>query len=91
MTLKKRNFPDDLKTARVTSIFKACDNQDLVNYGRLSILPFFSRILERIMHNRLFGYLTKNDMLYKKQLGFQKGHSTEHAIIELFDQINNSE
>ena len=29
-------------------------------------------------------------MLYKKQCGFQEGHSTEHAIVQLVDQIRNS-
>ena len=29
-------------------------------------------------------------MLYKKQFGFQKGHSSEHAIIQLIDQIKNN-
>ena len=29
-------------------------------------------------------------MLYPKQFGFQKSHSTEHAIIQLIDQINSS-
>ena len=42
------------------------------------------------MYNRFFKYLTTNEILYKKQLGFQKGHSTEHAIIQLIDQIINS-
>ena len=42
------------------------------------------------MYNRLFKYLKANEILHKKQLGFQKGHSTEHAIIQLIDQINNS-
>ena len=42
------------------------------------------------MYNRFFKYLTTNEILYKKQFGFQKGHSTEHAIIQLIDQINNS-
>ena len=42
------------------------------------------------MYNRLFKYLTTNEILHKKQFGFQKGHSTEHAIIQLIDQINNS-
>ena len=31
-----------------------------------------------------------NDALYKKQFGFQKAHPTEHAIIQLTDQINSS-
>ena len=42
------------------------------------------------MYNRLFKYLTANEILHKKQCGFQKGHSTEHAIIQLINQINNS-
>ena len=29
-------------------------------------------------------------MFYKKQFGFQEGHSTEHAIVQLVDQIKNS-
>ena len=39
------------------------------------------------MHNRLYQYLTENKILYPKQFGFQKGHSTEHAIVQLVDQI----
>ena len=42
------------------------------------------------MYNRLFKYLTTNEILYKKQFGFQEGHSTEHAIMQLIDNINNS-
>ena len=42
------------------------------------------------MYNRLYKYLTENGILYKKQLGFQKGHFTEHAIVPLVDQIRNS-
>ena len=39
------------------------------------------------MYNRLYQYLTENKILYPKQFGFQKGHSTEHAIVQLVDQI----
>ena len=42
------------------------------------------------MHKRLYNHLMKNNMLYSKQFGFQKGHSMEHAIIQLIDQINNN-
>ena len=37
-----------------------------------------------------FLYLTDNNILYKKQFGFQTGHSTEHAIIQLIDQIKSN-
>ena len=47
-------------------------------------------MLERIMYNRLYKYLTKNNSLYCKQFGFQKGYSPEHAILQVVEQINQS-
>ena len=40
------------------------------------------------MYSRLYLYLTENNLLYNKQFGFQKGHSTDHAIVQLADQIH---
>ena len=42
------------------------------------------------MYNCLYKYFTDNGTLYKKQFGFQERHSTEHAIVQLVDQIRNS-
>ena len=39
------------------------------------------------MHNRLQKYLKDQYVLYDKQFRFQTGHSTEHAIAQLVDQI----
>ena len=38
----------------------------------------------------LYKYLTDSSILYKKQFGFQEGHSTEHAMVQLGDQFRNS-
>ena len=89
LSLQKSCFPEELKISRVTPIYKANDVNEIGNYRPISVLPCFSKILGRIIYNRLFKYLTTNEILYKKQFGFQKGHSTEHAIIQLIDQINN--
>ena len=37
-----------------------------------------------------YKYLTDNGILYKKEFGFQEGHSTEHAKVQLVDQIRDS-
>ena len=90
LSLQKGSFLDELKIAKVTPVLKADDVNELGNYRPISVLPCFSKILERIMYNRLFKYLKTNEiLLYKKQFGFQEGHSAEHAIIQLIDQINN--
>ena len=39
------------------------------------------------MYNRLYSYLTENNLLCNKRFGFQKGHSTDHAIVQLAEQI----
>ena len=82
--------PNKFKIAKVTPLFKGGENYELGNYRPISVLPCFSKILEKIMYNCLYKYLTDNSILYKKQFGFQEGDSTEHAIVQLVDQIRNS-
>ena len=47
-------FPDQLKIARVSPVYKAGDSSDLSNYRPVSVLPCFSKIPERIIYNQLF-------------------------------------
>ena len=87
ISLKSGNFPDKMKIACVTPIFKKGDKSNVSNYRPISVLPCFSKILERIMYNRLYSYLTQNNLLYDKQFGFQKQHSTEHALMNSINKI----
>ena len=48
----------------------------------------FLKNTRKIASNRLYLYLTENNLLYNKQFGFQKVHSTEHALVQLVDQIH---
>ena len=90
VSLKSGTFPEKMKIARVTPVFKPGDTSLMTNYRPICVLPCFSKMLERIMCNRLYKYLTENNLLYCKQFGFQKGHSLEHAILQLVEQINQS-
>ena len=42
-----------MKIAKVIPVFKGGDCADLSNYRPISVLPCFSKILERLMYNRL--------------------------------------
>ena len=79
-------FPEEVKIARVTLIFKGGEISDLGNYRPISVLSCFSKILEKNMYNRLYKHLLNNNILYKKQFGFQENHSTDHAIIQLVEK-----
>ena len=80
-------FPEEIKIARITPIHKGGGKENVVNYRPISVLPCFSKILERIMYNRVYLYMTENNLLHNKQFGLQKGHSTDHGIVQLADQI----
>ena len=81
-------FPDELKIANVVPIFKSGDEMIFSNYRPVSVLPVFSKIIERLMYNRLLKYTNDNNLLYKYQFGFQKGRSTHMALIILIDKIS---
>ena len=86
-SLEKIIFPDDLKIAGSNPVFKGGDRFKLGNYRPISVLPCFSNIPERIMGNGFHKCVLENKILYPKQFGFQVGHSIDHAIIELDDQV----
>ena len=52
------------------------------NYRPISVLPAFSKILERLMYKRLLDFLNKKEILVKNQFGFKEKHSTYMAILE---------
>ena len=52
------------------------------------VLPVFSKILERIMYNRIFAFLYDNNLLYWNQYGFRSNYSTEHALMQLVEVIS---
>lgn len=80
-------FPDCLKVGRITPVHKKGDRELLSNYRPICILPFFSNIIERLMHTRLISDLTKFKLLTSKQYGFRPGYSTELALLTLTDKI----
>ena len=89
-SLNQGIFPEKLKIARITPIFKHDEETSVTNYRPISVLPCFSKILERIMYNRLYTFLCENNILYEKQFDFQTAHSTDHAIIQLANEISKS-
>ncbi len=80
-------FPDGLKIARVTPIFKDGDRGDPGNYRPISVLPAISKLFERVAHSQLSVYLNKYSILSKSQFGFRRNHSTETCCLSMLDQI----
>jgi hypothetical protein len=87
LSLSQGIFPSELKTAKVIPLYKCNDASMISNYRPVSILSIFSKLLERIMYNRIIDFINTNDILYDLQFGFRSGHSTNLALIYLVDRL----
>ena len=86
-SFNKGIFQEQLKVAKVSPIFKAANIEKVGNYRPISVVPIFSKVLERIMYNRTYQYFKENEMFFPKQFSFQVNNSKHHAISKLTDDI----
>lgn len=82
--------PSKLKIAKVIPLYKSENPELFSNYRPISILPCLSKILERLMYNRLYNFLAEHNIISKKQYGFRKNYSTYMALIDLVDKISSN-
>ena len=79
-------FPDELKVARVTPIYKGGGIDIYKNYRPVSVLNSFSKIFERIIYNRLIAFFENHNVLSNYQFGFRENHSTSQALIHFVNE-----
>lgn len=79
--------PEKMKIAKIIPIYKSGNKKLFNNYRPISILPSFSKLLEKLVTKRLVTFLDQNNILYKYQFGFRKKHSTTHAILHFLNDI----
>ena len=83
-------FPDRLKIARVIPLHKGGDKNEISNYRPISLLPVFSKIFEKLIHSRITSFFEKHEVIYSKQFGFRRRHSTIHALNTAITQVIHS-
>ena len=80
--------PSKLKITKVIPIFKNGHHEDMYSYRPISILPCFSKILEKYNFKSVFIIFTNiYIILYDHQFGFMPGKNTTHAILSLVDYL----
>ena len=77
LSIQTGSYPDSIKKAKVTPIFKKGNKADINNYRPISVLPIINSIFERHICNYLIDYLESNNLLYNHQSGFIGRHSCQ--------------
>ena len=80
-------FRSVIKFASICPIFKKNEKNKCENYRTISILSNISKLFERAMHSRVYDFFEKYKLLCKNQFGFRKKHSTNHAILNIIEDI----
>ncbi|XP_075151092.1 uncharacterized protein LOC142225202 [Haematobia irritans] len=80
--LTKSTFPTEWKVAKIIPLPKAKNE-----FRPIAILPFLSKVLERIMNEQIIKYLDNFKLLSEKQSGFRKQRNCISALTEVIETI----
>ena len=83
-------FHEILKIVKVIPVHKGGSTQDMNNFRPISLLSIFDKIMEKLLHKRLYDFLEKNNILFKNQFGFRKNNSSIFALLQITEKIRES-
>ena len=73
-------FLSTMKIVEIIPLLKGKDPSIINNYRLISLLITMSKILGKIVYNRLYSFLEKNNILFESQYGFRK--KIDHAKMQ---------
>ena len=82
--LRAGNFPDKLKLANITPVFKKNNPLEKENYRPVSVLPIVSKFFERIMQKQVTLFTER--LLSPYLCGYRKDFSTQQALTSLIER-----
>ena len=86
-SLSQGKFISTFKHAKIIPIYKKGNAKNITNYQPISLLSNISKILEKIVYNRLYSFLNSFNLFTNHQFGFRHGHCTLHVITLLVDKV----
>ena len=84
------DFPNAMKIAKVLPVHKNGAKNEFNNYRPISLLPQFSKILEKLFDLRMEKFVNKHNILHDCQFGFRAGRSPNMALLSLIENITTS-
>ena len=76
-------FPEQLKHADVSPVFKNGDATVKKNFRPISVLSSLSKVFERLLLKQILPFIGKR--LSSILCAFKKGHSTQHALFRVIE------
>ena len=87
-SLQYCQMPTDWLTHIIVPVYKSGDRSNIQNYRPISLLSYISKVLERIIYNKIISFVSHQITPY--QFEALKGRSTCQQLLILLDHITNS-
>lgn len=87
LVLEQGVYPTAMKKSSVSVSYKTGDRNIPSNYRPISVVPIFSKGLEKIIFLRIAEFLDKNAILPDAQFALRKSRSTGNALLLLKETI----
>ena len=87
LSINSASFPDLWKIAKISPLFKSGSLFDRSNFRPISVLAIISKILERLVHNSFYHFLTEYNLPFENQFGLRISRSCELVVTRLTDNI----
>ena len=88
LSLKLGYVPPEWKRAKIFPIHKKDSVDSLSHYRPISLLPSVSKVIEKVVANRVYFHLNSWNLFYPLQFGFRPGRSCENLLLKFMDQVN---
>ncbi|KAL4141964.1 hypothetical protein QTP88_004500 [Uroleucon formosanum] len=89
--LRLSHFPSLWKFSTIILVPKLNKPPDLISSFRpISLLPFFAKILEKLILKRILPSIAANSIIPNSQFGFRSAHSTIQQVHRVVDAISYS-
>ena len=86
-SISESKIPKALKCADVVPLYKGGCHDLITNYRPISLLPVFSKLLEKIIYDQVYEFLSNSNQLHDNQFGFRKNRSCEDCVLKLLSQL----
>ena len=83
-------FSQRVEESKCCSCPQKNDKQLLKNYRPISLLPIYSKVLERLLFNSIFEFFIQNNLITPNQSGFKTGDSCINELISITREIYKS-
>ena len=89
LSISKHIVPLEWKHHSITPVYKSGDKSQVINYRPISLLCIISKVLERLVYDKLSAFIMKHNIIHDSQFGFLQHRPAIQQLLTFLANIHN--